>query len=156
MSLILFEYSGIIQVLLPGTGTRACWYLVVLQIFQFELIFILNLDHHFTINLELDTRYLLVLEWVYTMEHGTTGYATSREVLNLVPWVLILNLVVVLNLVGPVVCVHTHMWVYTVDLQGRCARKGHLVTRITVTLSIFIFSTCFLVQNCRESQGASF
>ncbi len=41
-------------------------------------------------------------------------------------------------------------------IQGRCARKGHLVTRITVTLSIFIFSTRFLVQNCRESQGASF
>ena len=55
MSLFLLGYSGIIQVLLPGTGTRACWYLVVLQIFQFELIFILNLDHHFTINLELDT-----------------------------------------------------------------------------------------------------
>jgi hypothetical protein len=34
--------------------------------------------------------------------------------------------------------------------------KGHLVTRITVTLSVFIFSTRFLVQNCRESQGASF
>ena len=69
MSLFLIGYSGIIQVLLPGTGTRACWYLVVLQIFQFELIFILNLDHHFTINLELDTTR------VYTMEHGTTGYA---------------------------------------------------------------------------------
>ena len=73
MSLFLFGYSGIIQVLLPGTGTRACWYLVVLQIFQFELIFILNLDHHFTINLELDTTRVSV----YTMEHGlATGYAT--------------------------------------------------------------------------------
>ena len=41
-------------------------------------------------------------------------------------------------------------------LQGRCARKGQLRSRITVTLPIFIFSTCFLVQNCRESQGASF
>mgnify|MGYP006195840075 FL=1 len=43
-----------------------------------------------------------------------------------------------------------------ITIQGRRARKGDLVTRITVTLSIFIFSTCFLVQNCRESQGASF
>jgi hypothetical protein len=41
-------------------------------------------------------------------------------------------------------------------VHGRGAQKGELSRRITVTLSIFIFSTCFLVQNCRESQGASF
>jgi hypothetical protein len=35
-------------------------------------------------------------------------------------------------------------------LQGRRARRGDLVTRITVTLPIFIFSTRFLVQNCSE------
>jgi hypothetical protein len=29
-------------------------------------------------------------------------------------------------------------------------------TRITVTLSVFIFSACFLVQNCRELRGATF
>ena len=31
----------------------------------------------------------------------------------------------------------------TTAVQGRRARKGDLVTRITVTLSIFIFSTWF-------------
>ena len=78
MSLFLFRYSGIIQVLLPGTGTRACWYLVVLQIFQFELIFILNLDHHFTINLELDTTRVSVHHgaWHGAWYPDTTGYAT--------------------------------------------------------------------------------
>jgi hypothetical protein len=33
-----------------------------------------------------------------------------------------------------------------VVLQGRSARKGHLVTRITETLSIFNFSTRFFAQ----------
>ena len=41
-------------------------------------------------------------------------------------------------------------------ILGRVASKRDLVTRITVTLSVFNFRTCFLVQNCRESQGASF
>ena len=72
MSLFLSRYLGIIQVLLPGTGTRACWYLVVLQIFQFELIFILNLDHHFTINLELDTTRVSVHHGAWYPD--TTGY----------------------------------------------------------------------------------
>ena len=42
-------------------------------------------------------------------------------------------------------------------LQGRSARKGHLVTRITVTLSIFIFSTRFFAQivENRETQLSS-
>jgi hypothetical protein len=42
------------------------------------------------------------------------------------------------------------------ELQGRVAQRGELRSRITITLSIFIFSTFFLLQNCRESQGASF
>ena len=67
--IFLFEYTGIYSVFRYVTSYLSFWYLVVLQIFQFELIFILNLDHHFTINLELDTTR------VYTMEHGTTGYA---------------------------------------------------------------------------------
>jgi hypothetical protein len=42
-------------------------------------------------------------------------------------------------------------------LQGRSATKGHLVTRITVTLSIFNFSTRFVAQivENRETQLSS-
>ena len=42
-------------------------------------------------------------------------------------------------------------------LQGRPATKGHLVTRITVTLSIFNFSTRFFAQivENRETQLSS-
>ena len=48
--------------------------------------------------------------------------------------------------------------VYTaVDLQGRRARKGQLKSRITVTLSIFKFSTWFFAQivENRETQLSS-
>jgi hypothetical protein len=42
-------------------------------------------------------------------------------------------------------------------VQGRSARRGHLVTRITVTLSIFNFSTRFFAQivENRETQLSS-
>ena len=42
-------------------------------------------------------------------------------------------------------------------IQGRPARRGHLVTRITVTLSIFNFSTRFFAQivENRETQLSS-
>ena len=47
--------------------------------------------------------------------------------------------------------------IVTTAVQGRRARKGDLVTRITVTLSIFNFSTRFsaqIVEN-RETQLSS-
>jgi hypothetical protein len=42
-------------------------------------------------------------------------------------------------------------------VQGRCARKGYLVTRITVTSQVFYFSTRFFAQivENRETQLSS-
>ena len=47
--------------------------------------------------------------------------------------------------------------IVTTAVQGRRARKGDLVTRITVTLSIFNFSTRFFAQivENRETQLSS-
>jgi hypothetical protein len=67
--------------------------------------------------------------------------------------------------IGSSVCVHVHKAVchtavpkfrYLV-LQGRGAQKGHLVARITVTSSIFNFSTRFFAQivENRETQLSS-
>ena len=49
------------------------------------------------------------------------------------------------------------MYLHVCLLQGRGARKGDLVTRVTVTLSIFNFSTRFFAQivENRETQLSS-
>jgi hypothetical protein len=86
----------------------------------------------------------------------TTKFS-STILLLLTIMLTILNLVVCTVSTGTAACTgYTKFSTTAVVVQGRVAQRGYLVTRITVTLSIFILSTRFLVQNCRESQGASF
>jgi hypothetical protein len=77
----------------------------------------------------------------------------SLHVLNLVLQHLVRTAVVDLSLGTRV----RDIMIVTTAVQGRRARKGDLVTRITVTLSIFNFSTRFsaqIVEN-RETQLSS-